>query len=136
MVSLCIPRNGVISESEQSSPFRFRQGTEVDPSLDYWMGSIAMDEAGNIALGFSVSSDPVVPSAAVVGLTRNDRLGTMEAPLFLVNGTGAGKQLQTLGRLQQVGGSPRGLHILALAQEYYKTIWSTRIASSTHASES
>src|SRR5260370_9334813 len=101
MVSLRIPRNGVISESKQSSPFLFRQGTEADPSLDYRMGSIAMDEAGNIALGFSVSSDPVVPSAAVVGRTRNDPLGTMEAPLFLVITTGAGKHLPTLVLLHQ-----------------------------------
>src|SRR5216683_1055647 len=71
-----------------SSPFLFQQGTVVAPSLDYWMGSIAMDEAGNIALGFSVSSDSVNPSVAVVGRTPNDPLGIMEVPLFLVNGTG------------------------------------------------
>src|SRR6266852_8476763 len=50
-----------------SSPVLFQQGTVVDPSLDYWMGSIAMDKAGNIALGFSVSSDSVDPGIAVVG---------------------------------------------------------------------
>src|SRR5712691_2443970 len=40
MVNLRIPRRGVISESKQSSTFLFRQGTDVDPRLDYWMGSI------------------------------------------------------------------------------------------------
>jgi hypothetical protein len=40
--------------SPGASPFVFQQGTVVDPNINFWMGSIAMDQVGNIALGFSV----------------------------------------------------------------------------------
>ncbi len=39
--------------SPGSGPFVFQQGTVVDPETDFWMGSIAMDKTGDIALGFS-----------------------------------------------------------------------------------
>ncbi len=117
-----------------SSPFLFQQGTVVDPSLDYWMGSIAMDEAGNIALGFSVSSDSVDPSVAVVGRTPNDPLGTMQAPLFLVNGTGVQvKSFKRWGDYSSMSVDPQDGCTFWYSQEYYKTTgafnWSTRIAS-------
>lgn len=33
------------------TPLIFQQGTVVDPSTNFWMGSIAMDQAGDVALG-------------------------------------------------------------------------------------
>lgn len=117
-----------------SSPFLFQQGTVVDPSLDFWMGSIAMDKAGNIALGFSVSSDSVNPSVAVVGRTPNDPLGTMEAPLFLVDGTGVQvNSFKRWGDYSSMSVDPQDGCTFWYSQEYYKTTgsfnWSTRIAS-------
>jgi len=117
-----------------TSPFLFQQGTVVDPSLDYWMGSIAMDKAGNIALGFSVSSDSVDPSVAVVGRTPNDPLGTMEAPLFLVDGTGVQvNSFKRWGDYSSMSVDPEDGCTFWYSQEYYKTTggfnWSTRIAS-------
>jgi hypothetical protein len=117
-----------------SSPVLFQQGTVVDPSLDYWMGSIAMDKAGNIALGFSVSSDSVDPSVAVVGRTPNDPLGTMEAPLFLVDGTGVQvNSFKRWGDYSSMSVDPQDGCTFWYSQEYYKTTgsfnWSTRIAS-------
>ena len=41
-----------------SAPLIYQQSTVIDPDVDYWLGSIAMDKAGNIALGFSASSHP------------------------------------------------------------------------------
>jgi len=117
-----------------SSPFLFQQGTVVDPSLDYWMSSIAMDEAGNIALGFSVSSDAVDPSVAVVGRSPSDPLNTMEAPLFLVNGTGVQvNSFKRWGDYSSMSVDPQDGCTFWYSQEYYKTTgafnWSTRIAS-------
>src|SRR5260221_11909359 len=117
-----------------SSPFLFQQGTVVDPSLDYWMGSIAMDEAGNIALGFSVSSDSVDPSVAVVGRIPSDPLDTMEAPLFLVNGSGVQvNSFKRWGDYSSMSVDPEDGCTFWYSQEYYKTTgafnWSTRIAS-------
>jgi hypothetical protein len=117
-----------------SSPFLLQQGTVVDPNVDYWMGSIAMDKSGNIALGFSVSSDSVDPSVAVVGRTPSDPLGTMEAPLYLVNGTGVQvNSSKRWGDYSSMSVDPEDGCTFWYSQEYYKTTgssdWSTRIAS-------
>ena len=53
--------------SPGSGPFVAQQGTVVDPDTNFWMGSIAMDKAGNIALGFSASSTVLDPSVLIVG---------------------------------------------------------------------
>jgi hypothetical protein len=117
-----------------SSPVLFQQGTVVDPSLDYWMGSIAMDKAGNVALGFSVSSDSLDPSVAVVGRTPTDPLGVMEAPLYLVNGTGVQvKSFKRWGDYSSMSVDPQDGCTFWYSQEYYKTTgafnWNTRISS-------
>src|SRR3954465_6419188 len=39
-----------------TTPTVFQQGTIVDPDTDFWLGSIAMDRAGNIAVGFNAMS--------------------------------------------------------------------------------
>jgi hypothetical protein len=74
--------------SPGASPFVFQQGTVVDPAISFWMGSIAMDKVGNMALGFSASSRTVDPSILLVGRTPSDLLGVMEAPITVVDGTG------------------------------------------------
>jgi len=74
--------------SPRSSPFVLQQGTIVDPSTNFWMGSIAMDKLGDIALGFSASSTSLDPSVMLVGRVPSKSLGTMEGPMSLVQGTG------------------------------------------------
>ncbi|MGH9361489.1 MAG: hypothetical protein ACRD2T_06185, partial [Thermoanaerobaculia bacterium] len=48
-----------------------------DDGLHRWMGSAAMDEDGNIALGYSVSSRNTFPSIRYTSRTAGDPLGTM-----------------------------------------------------------
>jgi hypothetical protein len=117
-----------------SSPFVYQQGTIIDPNINYWMGSIAMDGVGNIALGFSASSSGLFPSVAVVGRVPSDPLGTMEAPTFLV--TGGGVQVQSFrrwGDYSSMSVDPKDDCTFWYTQEYIKTTgsfdWSTRIAS-------
>jgi len=53
--------------------------------LDRWLGSIAMDSRGDIALGFDVSSAGVFPSIHYVGRRDSDPLGQLpvaETPLI------------------------------------------------------
>ena len=46
------------------------QGTySPDDTKSRWMGSVAMDEAGNIAAGYSLSSGKIFPSIAIAGRT-------------------------------------------------------------------
>src|SRR5258708_5527525 len=117
-----------------STPVVFQQGTVVNPVVDYWMGSIAMDKVGNIALCFSMSSDSAYPGVAVVGRSRADPLGQMDAPLILVNGTGAQvKSFKRWGDYSSMSVDPEDGCTLWYAQEYYKTTgafnWNTRVAS-------
>ena len=45
-----------------------------------WMGSAAMDTAGNIALGFSISSSTMYPAIKFTGRLKNDPLNAMTIP--------------------------------------------------------
>jgi hypothetical protein len=81
------------------TPTVFQQGTFAPDSSFRWMGSIAMDKAGDIAMGYSVSSSSVFPSIRFTGripTTTTDPLGTMEAESIIL--TGAGSQLRNLNR--------------------------------------
>lgn len=61
------------------TPTLFQQGTFSPDSASRWMGSIAMDKNGDIALGYSVSSGTVFPSIRYTGRVPTDASGTMEA---------------------------------------------------------
>jgi hypothetical protein len=121
--------------SPDSAPFVFQQGTVVDPTINFWMGSIAMDKAGDIALGFSASSTTLDPSVMLAGRVPDDPLGTMETTAApLVTGTGAQQgTFHRWGDYSSMGVDPDDDCTLWYTQEYYKTTgsfnWSTRITS-------
>ena len=76
-----------------------QEGTFSPPdgqAIHRWMGSIAMDSAGNIALGYSASNDgvaphdPVFPSVRYAGRLATDPPGLLPfGEVTLVNGGGA-----------------------------------------------
>ncbi len=68
----------------------FQQGTYApDTTASRWMGSIAMDKAGNIALGYSVSSASIYPSIRYAGRLAGDPLGTLpQSETTLIDGSG------------------------------------------------
>ena len=74
-------------------PTLFQQGTFNPGATDgifRWMGSIAMDATGNMALGYSASSANMFPSIWYTGRLASDPLGTMpQGEGVIVNGTGA-----------------------------------------------
>jgi hypothetical protein len=55
----------------------FQEGTYAPDAAHRWMGSIAMDNEGNIALGYSVSSNVVSPSVRYAGRLADDPIGTL-----------------------------------------------------------
>jgi len=55
----------------------FQEGTHAPDQAHRWLGSIAMDQAGNIALGYSVSSMSVFPSIRYARRLASDSLGTL-----------------------------------------------------------
>jgi hypothetical protein len=72
-----------------ATPTVYQQGTFSPDSEDRFMGSIAMDHVGDIALGYSVSSSSIYPSINYSGRIPSDALGTLEAEATLMNGAGS-----------------------------------------------
>ncbi len=65
----------------------YQEGTIAPDANNRWMGAIAMDGAGDIALGYSIASPTVFPGLRYVGRTAADVLGTMpNGEHVLVNG--------------------------------------------------
>ena len=81
---------GMKSGNPGTVPVVFQQGTVGGGSntIAFWMGSIAMDKNGDIALGFSASSSTLNPSIAYVGRIPTDPAGSMESPNVIIIGTG------------------------------------------------
>jgi Abnormal spindle-like microcephaly-assoc'd, ASPM-SPD-2-Hydin len=75
--------------SPNSTPAIFQQGTFGPDSTTRWMGSIAMDQSSDIALGYSVSSSSVYPSIYFTGRVAADAPGSMEGEQLIVNGSGS-----------------------------------------------
>jgi hypothetical protein len=74
----------------------YQQGTWAPDGLDRWMGSIAMDRMGNIALGYSVSGASTQPGVRYTGRMRSEPLGRLEPEAVIVNGGGV--QVDTYNR--------------------------------------
>src|SRR6202043_2860158 len=75
--------------SPNSTPTVFQQGTFGPNSATRWMGSIAMDQSGDIALGYSLSSSSVYPSIYFTGRVAADMLGSMEGEQLIFSGSGS-----------------------------------------------
>ena len=76
------------------TPTIFQSGTFAPDSEWRWMGSIAMDQNGDIALGYSVSGSDIDPGIRYTGRVPGDPLGQMESEDSVLVGTGA----DTFGR--------------------------------------
>jgi hypothetical protein len=73
-------------------PFVHQQGTYApDDGVHRWMGSIAQDKRGNMALGYSVSNaTDVFPGIRYTGRLNSDPLGQMsQGEGVIVNGSGS-----------------------------------------------
>ena len=80
----------------------FQQSTYQPDTSWRWMGSIASDNQGNIALGFSASSSSINPQVRYAGRLATDPLNTLSGEQHLFDGTGSPERhLQSLGRLQR-----------------------------------
>ena len=117
-----------------SAPAIYQQSTVIDPEVDYWLGSIAMDKTGNIALGFSASSHTVFPSVYVAGRAPIDPAGAIFGPLVLVNGSGVQvNSFKRWGDYSSMSVDPSDDCTFWYTNEYYATTgsfnWATRIGS-------
>src|SRR5262249_46969129 len=68
-----------------STPVILHQGTFSPGSVSRWMGSIAMDRAGNIALGFNASSLSDYPSIRIAARKLGDVSGILRKEWIVAN---------------------------------------------------
>ncbi len=120
--------------SPGSGAVLFQQGTFASTTKSLWMGSIGMDKAGDIALGYSVSSSSTHPSIAYTGRVPADALGTMEPVNSVLAGTGSQTGgLSRWGDYSSMSIDPVDDCTFWYAQEYEKTTgsfnWHTRLNS-------
>ncbi|MDY6877831.1 MAG: carboxypeptidase regulatory-like domain-containing protein, partial [Chloroflexota bacterium] len=105
------------------------------PDTDHrWMGSIAMDHMGNIALGYSVASATTFPSIRYTGRLEGDPLGTMsQGEAELIAGNGSQTYFSNRwGDYSMMAVDPVDDCTFWYTQEYYQTngyLWQTRIGS-------
>ena len=117
-----------------STPTIFQQGTFAPDSNTRWMGSIAADRSGDIALGYSESSTSVYPSVYFTGRVRSDAPGTMGSEQLIVAGTGSQTGgITRWGDYSSMTVDPADDCTFWYTQEYIKANgsfnWSTRIAN-------
>ena len=116
------------------TPF-MQQDSVFDPDdgENRWMGSIAMDKNGNIALGYSVSSLTTHPSIRYTGRLATDPLGTMRAEQEAFDGAGSQTGTSRWGDYSSMNVDPVDDLTFWYTQEYYETTssraWDTGIVS-------
>ena len=76
--------------SPNGTPTVYQQGTYAPDSSYRWMGSVAMDRNGDMALGYSTSSSALHPGIRYTGRLAGDPLGQMtqgEGSIIAPNGS-------------------------------------------------
>lgn len=119
----------------------FQQGTYAPgDGVHRWMGSVAMDKSGNIALGYSVVNGiDVYPGIRYTGRMADDPLGMMTAPeTTIIDGTGVQTTTNSRwGDYTSMNVDPKDDCTFWYVNEYYTAEgqassaagWQTRIAS-------
>lgn len=115
----------------------YQQGTYSPDSNYRWMGSIAMDKAGDIALGYSVSGSSMNPSIRYTGRQASDTLGQMRTENDVLSEANVALASQTTtfhwGDYSGMAIDPTDDCTFWYTTEYIPTNgsshWSTRIAS-------
>jgi hypothetical protein len=121
-------------QNPSGTPIVAQQSTFAPDSNYRWMGSVAMDHVGDLALGYSVSSGSVSPSVRFAGRVPTDPASTLESEVNIVSGTGSQNGgLTRWGDYSAMQVDPVDDCTFWFTEEYMKTTgsfnWNTRIAN-------
>jgi hypothetical protein len=113
----------------------YQQSTYSPDSANRWVGSIAMNGAGDISLGYSVSSTSISPSIRFTGRLASDPANQMtQGESTIINGSGY--QTHTSGRwgdYAMMAVDPNDDCTFWFTTEYYNSVssagWQTRVGS-------
>jgi hypothetical protein len=115
------------------TPVVAQQSTYQPDTNRRWMGSLAVDGDGNLAIGYSVSSLSMYPGIRYAGRLRGEipnRLSQAES--VLINGGGSQTGISRWGDYSAMSVDPVDDCTFWYTQEYYATTgnnWQTRIAA-------
>lgn len=122
--------------SPGTTPTIFQQGTYAPDSNYRWMGSIAMDQAGNMAVGYSVSGSTLNPQIHYTGRLATSPAGVMDqGEGTIINGAGSqtGSSLSRWGDYSSMTVDPSDDCTFWYTNEYIPSNgafnWRTRIGS-------
>jgi hypothetical protein len=113
----------------------YQQGTYAPDANDRWLGSIAMDRHGDIALGFDVSGAAEYPSIHYASRRPSDPLGQLRRDeISIIEGHGAQLGSIFFGDYSQMTVDPRDECTFWYTNTYYPMTttpnrWHTRIAA-------
>ena len=113
------------------TPSVYQSGTWAPDTNFRWLGSIAMDHSGDIALGYSESGG-INPAIFYTGRQPSDPLGTMESENNIFSGAGAQASTNRWGDYSAMSVDPVDDCTFYYTNEYLATtsnLWHTRIAS-------
>jgi hypothetical protein len=122
-------------QNPSGTPVVAQQSTYAPDAAYRWMGSVAMDQAGNLAVGYSKSSSSIFPSVAFAGRLATDPVSTLEAETLVVSGAGSQNYNSNnrWGDYSAIQVDPVDDCTFWYTQEYIKTTgsfnWNTRIAN-------
>ena len=116
------------------TPTLFQQGTHnLGDGLHRWMGSIAADRDGNLALGYSVSSSTSFPAIRYAGRRFGEAPGALpQTETSLLAGTGSQTNTSRWGDYSAMSVDPTDDCTFWYTQEHYfanGSNWQTRIGS-------
>ena len=111
-----------------------QEGLHAPDASNRWMGSIALDGAGNMALGYSVSSATLYPSIAYAGRLAGDPLNSLtQAETLLLAGGGSQSGANRWGDYSMLAVDPLDECTFWYTQEYYASTsplnWRTHIGA-------
>jgi len=111
----------------------YQEGTFAPgDGLNRWMGSIAMNANGDIALGYTVSNSLIYPSIRYTGRAADDPLGEMTfTETEAVPGTGSQSNISRWGDYSKTSVDPVNDSVFWHTNEYMTNSWKTRIVSFT-----
>jgi len=114
----------------------YQEGTYAPNEYHRWLGSIAMDGSGNVAMGYSVSGDSIYPSIGITGQLAGDPPGHMTClEEIVIAGSGSQTGVNRWGDYSSLSVDPVDDATFWYTNEYYPVSgyfkWNTRIASFT-----
>ena len=116
-----------------AAPTLYQWGAFEPDNTSRWMGSIAQDDVGDIALGYSASSATQYPAILYTGRVPTDPLGTLETEVSVIQGAGNQVFNTNWGGYTSLSIDPMDDCTFWFTNQYYSQqgskTWNTRIVS-------